>query len=127
MFTDKKHYKNLTRVCLILVYVSFYLVQLNIHFGKASDRSFFSGDFISQRTGDNTHETLNSEHQKESKVVGFRLNKRFHPSYLFFAPEVLQNLVKYSFCIETTLLNETQPLANFSFNAASLRGPPAIV
>lgn len=127
MFTNNRYFKNLTRVCLIGVYVSFYMVQLNVHFGKIPEVSFFTGDFISQQSDQSNHQLLNKDKNKDSKAVSFRLNKRFHPSHLFTAPEVLQNLIAYSFHIETELLNDTQPLTSFSFNSPSLRGPPAIV
>jgi len=127
MFTNNRYFKNLTRVCLIGVYVSFYMVQLNVHFGKIPEVSFFTGDFISQQSDQSNHQLLNKDKHKDSKAVSFRLNKRFHPSHLFTAPEVLQNLIAYSFHIETELLNDTQPLTSFSFNSPSLRGPPAIV
>ncbi len=127
MFTSNRYYKNLTRACLIGVYVSFYMVQLNVHFGKTAAVSIFTGDFISQQSNHGIQSTLNKDKHKESKALNFRLNKRFHPSHLFTAPEVLQELVIYSFHMETTLLNDTQPLTNFSFNSPSLRGPPVIV
>src|SRR5664279_1446320 len=127
MFTNNRYFKNLTRVCLIGGYVSFYMVQLNVHFGKIPEVSFFTGDFISQQSDQSNHQLLNKDKHTDSKAVSCRLNKRFHPSHLFTAPEVLQNLIAYSFHIETELLNDTQPLTSFSFNSPSLRGPPAIV
>jgi hypothetical protein len=127
MFSSSRHIKNLTRICLILVYVSFFSVQFNLHFGKTPEVSYFTGDFISQQSDNNFHSVLNKGNHKDSGHKGFRLNKRFHPSYLFTAPDVLQDLVNYSFSIETILLNETQPLTNFSFNFPSLRGPPSVV
>jgi len=127
MLSSKRHFKNLTRVCLILVYVSFYMVQLNMHIGRPPTVSFLTGDFNTQPTDKDFHPVLCKDSHKDSKIAGFRLNKRFHPSHLFSAPDVLQDLVEYSFTIQTTLLNETQPLTNFSFNAPSLRGPPQVV
>ena len=127
MFTTNRHIRNLTRACLILVYVSFFSVQLNLHFGGIPAVSFFTGDFISQRSDKAVHSILTKDRHKDSKSTCFRLNKRFHPSHLFTAPELIQDLVKHSFSIETALLNETQPLTSFSFNAPSLRGPPARV
>ncbi len=126
MFSSSRHLKNLTRACLILVYLSFSLVQFNVHFGRIPTVSYFTGDFISQQS-DNSHSVLTKGNHKDSRHEGFRLNKRFHPSYLFTTPDGLQDLVNYSFNIRVTLLNETQPLTNYSFNAPSLRGPPAIV
>lgn len=127
MFSSSRHLKNLTRVCLILVYVSFFSVQFNVHFGKIPSVSFFTGDFISQQSDNNLHSVSDKGNHKDSRHTGFRLNKRFHPSYLFTAPDVLQDLVNYSFSIQVILRNETQPLANYSFNTSSLRGPPSFV
>src|SRR5450432_1921134 len=97
--------------------MSFFSVQLNLHFGKTPAVSFFTGDFISQQSDKTPHSVLAKDHHRDSKATRFRLNKRFHPSHLFTC----------SFMIRETLLNETQPLTSFSFNAPSLRGPPAIV
>ena len=113
-----------SKACLILVYVSFFSVQLNLHFGKAPAVSFFTGDFISQQADKTAHSVVSKDGHKDSKSKCFRLNKRFHPSHLFTAPDVIQDLVKNSFSIETALVNESQPLTSFSFNAPSLRGPP---
>jgi len=109
-----------------MVYFSFYIVQLNVYAHQASQDPFFSGN-------DNLHHSykgscgyLKKEARNQSGAVSFRLNKRFHPEYLFIAPQVLNDLVKNSFLIDAVLLNETQPLSNFSFNSPSLRGPPAV-
>src|SRR5450631_192371 len=123
MFTSNRHVRNLTRACLILVYVSFFSVQLNLHFGGIPTVSFFTGDFISQQSDKTVLSVLNKDSHKDSKLKCFRLNKRFHPSHLCTAPELVLDLVIHSFRIEAALLNETQPLTSFSFNAPSLRGP----
>jgi hypothetical protein len=127
MFTSNRHIRNLSRVCLIGVYVSFFSVQLNLHFGGTPAVSFFTGDFISQHSDKTFHSVQSKNNHKDSKSKCFRLNKRFHPSHLFTAPDVLQDLVAFSFRIQTALINETQPLTSFSFNSPSLRGPPAPV
>jgi hypothetical protein len=127
MFIDNRHIKIISRVCLIGIYVAFFSVQLNLHFGAEPAVSFFTGDFISQQSNKTFHSVLSKDNHKDSKSKCFRLNKRFHPSHLFTAPDVLQDLVKYSFSIESPLLNDTQPLTSFSFNSPSLRGPPAQV
>lgn len=127
MFTDNRYIKIISRGFLIGIYVSFFSVQLNLHVGDAPVVSFFTGDFISQQSIHTDHVVLSKDHHKDAKCNGFRLNKRFHPSDLFMAPDVLQDLVKYNFRIQTALLNESQPLASFSFNSPSLRGPPTPV
>jgi hypothetical protein len=127
MHTINRYSKLFTRTCLILVYLSFYLVQLNVHFGVTPVRSIFSGDFVSQNSVKGSHSTIEKSKHKDSKSAGFRLNKRFHPEYLSTAPELLQDLVRLSFRIQIVLLNDEQPLTSFSFNAPSLRGPPVVV
>ena len=127
MLKINRHCGVRTKICLILVYVSFYLVQLDVHFGPTPGPSFFSSDYASEHSDKVSNTFLNKNIHKGSKPASFRLNKRFHPEYLFTVPEVLQDLVKYSFRIQTSLLNETQPLTNFSFNSPSLRGPPQVV
>ena len=127
MFTRNRHVRNFTRACLILVYLAFFSVQLNLHFDGTPAVSFFTGDFISHQSGKTFHSVLSKNNHKDSRSICFRLNKRFHPSHLFTAPDVLQDLVTYSFSIQTALLNETQALTSFSFNGPSLRGPPAQV
>jgi len=127
MLIINRYYRILTRACLILVYVSFYLVQLNVHLSGNPGVSFFSGDSVAQNSNKGFSLVLSRKHHNEPGTHGFRLNKRFHPSYLYTNPVILQDLVKYSFGIKTLLLNETQPLTNFSFNSPSLRGPPQVV
>ena len=127
MHAIRKYSKLFTRVNLVLVYLSFYLVQLNVHFGSTPVRSIFSSDFVSQNTGKGSVAVIEKNKHKDSRSTGFRLNKRFHPEYLSTAPEMLQDLIRQSFCMETPLLNDEQPLTSFSFNSPALRGPPAVV
>ncbi len=115
-----------SRVCLILVYTSFYLVQLSVYAHQESQVSFFSGNDKIHHSYKGSNASLKKEARNQSKTVSFRLNKRFHPEYLFIAPQVLTDLVKNIFWIQSVLLNEAQPLSYYSFNSPSLRGPPAI-
>jgi len=115
-----------SKVCLILVYISFYLVQLNVYAHQASQDSFFSGNDNIHHSYKGSGYSLKKEARNQSKPISFRLNKRFHPEYLFIAPQALNNLVGNIFWIQTVLLNEAQTLSNFSFNSPSFRGPPAI-
>jgi hypothetical protein len=116
-----------TKVCLILVYISFYLVQLSVYSSQAPRDSFFSTYYIVHHPHLDANISVKKDTHKEHKIASFRLNKSFHPKYFFTAPVTLNDLVKYSFSIQTVLMNETQPLTSFSFNSPSLRGPPAIV
>lgn len=115
-----------SKVCLILVYFSFYIVQLNVYAHQASQDSLFLGYVNIHHSYKGSNALLKKEARNQSKTVSFRLNKRFHPEYVFIAPQTLNDLVKNSFLIDAVLLNEAQPLSNFSFNSPSLRGPPAV-
>ena len=127
MLTINRYCQSSARICLILVYMSFYMVQLNLHFGVPPGTSFFSGDFVSQYSGGSSGSFSYKHKHKESRSISFRLNKRFHPSHLFTAPEKIEVLVRQGYRIQSVLLNEEQPLTNFFFNSPSLRGPPAII
>jgi hypothetical protein len=115
-----------SKVCLILVYISFYLVQLNVYAHQASQDSFFPGNNGIHYSYKGFNGSWKKEARNQSQKNSFRLNKRFHPEYLFIAPKALNDSVKNIFGIQTVLLNEAQPLSNYTFNSPSLRGPPAI-
>ena len=124
MFIKKRFPKLSTKGYLILVYLAFYLVQLDIHFTALHTASFFSDGYSLSSSNKNSEPSLGKEAHQDTKTVSFRLNKRFHPENLFLAPFVLQDLIKHSFCIRTVLLNEQELSTNNSFNSPSLRGPP---
>ena len=114
-----------SKVCLILVYISFYFVQLSLYSSQAAQLSLFSENSVIHFHKDS--DTVVKDSHNESKPVCFRLNKRFQPKCFFTAPTVLNDLVIYYFSIQTSFLNVTQLLADFYFNSRSLRGPPAII
>jgi hypothetical protein len=126
MVKMNRHNGIFAKISLILIYVSFYLVQLNVHVGATPRASFFSSDLTSGFCVNHTNANFGKGMHQDSRPVGFRLNKRFHPEHHFIAPDVLQDLVLYSFAIKTVLLNEEQPLKHYSFNSPSLRGPPLV-
>jgi len=127
MFRKKRIPRLSIRVCLILAYLAFYLVQLDVHFTSTRTASFFYDGYPLSSASKNSERLFSKETHGNTKQVSFRLNKRFHPENLFLAPVVLQDLIKHSFSIQTVLLNEQQPLTNYSFNSPSLRGPPRLV
>jgi hypothetical protein len=116
-----------TRLILCLVYLSFFLVQFNVHIGDVPPVSFFTGDFNAPYQNNISKNIRSKNICSDSRPVYFRLNKRFHPEDHFVAPEKIQDLVKFSFGIRVVLLNDTQPLTSYLFNSPSLRGPPAVV
>jgi len=111
-----------------LIYLSFFLVQFDIHLsGSARDISFFSSDYSSVNNG---HLTLSPKHSglsKESRQPSFKLNKRFHPAHFFTAP-------LFYIVLEQPLVQRPQapPISeicptNLLVNYPSHRGPPAVV
>ena len=127
MFRKKSIPRLSIRACLILAYLAFYLVQLDVHFTSTRTASFFYDGYSLSSANKNSEHSFCKETHRNTKQANFRLNKRFHPENLFLAPVVLQDLIKYSFRIRTVVLNEQQPLTNYSFNSPSLRGPPRMV
>ncbi len=111
-----------------LVYLSFFLVQFNVHSGACPQKlSYFSSDYS---MANNSHPTQSDDQwmvHKNTRHSGFKFNKRFHPEKLLTAPKLAQTEVYFCYHIITPLIHEDQPLTQFSFNSPSLRGPPAIV
>jgi hypothetical protein len=127
MLRNKKYRHIYSRLILYLVYLSFFLVQFNIHIGGVPPVSFFSGDFNTAYKKNISPSTSGKDICSDTKRIIFRLNKRFHPEYHFVTPELIQDLVKYSFSVQVVPLYETHPLSDYLFNSPSLRGPPAVV
>ena len=110
-----------SRVCLILVYTSFYLVQLSVYAHQESQVSFFSGNDKIHHSYKGSNASLKKEARNQSKTVSFRLNKRFQPEHLFTIPQALPDLVNYSVIFHVVLFNAMQPPANIAFSFPSLR------
>jgi hypothetical protein len=111
-----------------LIYLSFFLVQFDIHLsGSAQNISFFSSDYSSVNSVDQTNSLKHSGLGKESRQPNFKLNKRFHPQQLFTAPNLSMALVQMEFhCHSTPILTGRWP-SNLLFNSPSRRGPPVVV
>jgi len=117
-----------TRACLVLVYLSFFLVQFNVHFnGASSSVSFFATGYNSQFSQEIQHADLHKIAKKDSASSTIKLNKRFHPRNLFIAPEPAYGFIVCPYSIKTILIRADKPLTEFAFNSPSLRGPPPIV
>jgi hypothetical protein len=116
-----------SKVCLILVYLVFYCVQLDIHFDNQRTVSFFSEEYSLRSHHKIAEDVLSKDIHQDTKPVSFRLNKRFHPEDLFTALVALQDFIPYTFSLRTFKLIEQQQLNNYSFNSPSLRGPPWFV
>jgi len=127
MMSINRHGSACIRVFMVLIYLSFFLVQFNIHFSGSSTVSFFSSGYNTEFLQGIRNSYLNKFAHRDSKPSGIKLNKRFHPENLFITPDPVKNLVVYSFSMETMLIHEDQPLTQYDFNSPSLRGPPAVV
>ena len=111
-----------------LIYLSFFLVQFNIHLnGTPREISVFTCDYNPANCAQHNFSTTAGGIHKQTRHAGFKLNKRFHPENLFMAPAQSLVFVEISYRTPVPLLNDEQPLTNYSFNAPSLRGPPVIV
>ena len=121
-------YHSCSKIAAGFIYLSFFLVQLNIHLnGTPNNVSYFSCDYSSinnRAFSSKSNQHLNRTHSKHSNI---KLNKRFHPENLFTLPSVPDMLVEINYNTQTLLVHEEDPLTNYSFNSPSLRGPPAFV
>jgi len=123
--------KFLHNICLKVmagfIYLSFFVVQFNIHLsGTPQNISYFSCDYSSI----NNECSANQNHhliRTDSKHSNFKLNKRFHPERLFAVTSLPDMVVALNYKIQTALVREKDPLTNYSFNSPSLRGPPVLV
>ncbi len=108
------------------IYLSFFLVQFNIHLSGTPDNvSYFSCDYSS--INNTQHSPDRHLIHSNSRHTQFKLNKRFHPKSLFVLPSIPDILVEINYHNQTPLIHEDDPLTNYSFNSPSLRGPPSLV
>jgi hypothetical protein len=124
-----KHiYNILSKILAGFIYLSFFLVQFNIHLnGTPRNFSYFSCDYSSINNTQSSHSDGHHLIHPDSKLSNFKLNKRFHPEKLFTAPVLPDILAVINYQNPTPFIHEDDPLTNYSFNSPSLRGPPAFV
>ena len=116
-----------TRISLVLVYLSFFLVQFNIHLSGPSGVSFFSSGYNSEFSHTVQRTIPNKIAHKDKSSSGIKLNKRFHPQHFFITPEPLNDLTRCCFPIQVMPFEADQPLTQYAYNSPSLRGPPPVV
>jgi hypothetical protein len=110
------------------IYLSFFLVQFNVHLnGLPGDVSYFSSDYSSVNSTHYMGSLSRPGLRKDVKLRGFKLNKRFQPESLVTAPVLPGIFIHIIYSAPVPLLNEDEPLTQYSFNSPSLRGPPAVV
>src|SRR4249920_824181 len=104
-----------SRISLVLVYLSFFLVQFDIHFSGSPSISFFSSGYnaqFSQKTSSGCSDKITN---KDSRRSGIKLNKRFHPQKHFTIQESSSVTVHNPFRANTFILHEDQPVTSSSF------------
>lgn len=110
------------------IYLSFFLVQFNIHLsGTPQNISYFSCDYSSVNNKAYSSQPDHHLVRTDSKHSNFKLNKRFHPERLFTVTTVADTVVEFNYKTQTALVHAEDPLTNYSFNSPSLRGPPMVV
>src|SRR5450432_2389314 len=92
-------YQSFAKILTGFIYLSFFLVQFNIHLnGTPGDISYFSSGYSSVQYNPNSYSTSSHiDSRKESKLVKFKLNKRFHPSSFFTTPELTKILIDLTY------------------------------
>jgi hypothetical protein len=113
----------LAKLPLLLLYISFFIVQLFYNFDIASRPA----DTASISLHKNNPETVKKATIPAGKKISFRMNKRYHPQ-----PAVTCNLIiiKPVICYVTSKLHvhySTGFIPSSTPPAHSLRGPPAVV
>ncbi|HEY2347722.1 MAG TPA: hypothetical protein VGH64_01840 [Puia sp.] len=124
--SKKTLYHIFSKTAAGFIYLSFFLVQFNFHLrGTPKNVSYFSCDYSS--INNSHHLSDRSLIHSNSRHTHFKLNKRFHPKNQFTLPTKEDHLVKFSYRIQSPLVEEQDPLTNYSFNSPTLRGPPSFV
>ncbi len=120
--------KAISKMVTGLIYLSFFLVQFDIHLsGSTQDISFFSSDYSSINNGRQALYPRHSGLAKDSRHHGLKLNKRFHPKHLFIAPISSMAEVEMVFQIYSTPIHTGECPTDLLFNSPSRRGPPIVV
>jgi hypothetical protein len=121
-------YHSCSKIAAAFIYLSFFLVQFNIHLnGTPENISYFSCDYSSINNKAYSSNSNNHLIRTNSKHSNFKLNKRFHPERLFTVTSLPDMLVELNYKTQSPLVHQEDPLTNYPFNSPSLRGPPAIV
>jgi hypothetical protein len=127
MLSINKYCGIFSRITLVLVYVSFFLVQLNIHFSGSPVVSFFSSGYNSSLSQKISHPYSSNLTHRDSGRNGIKLNKRFHPQKLFITPGPSRDLTRSFFNIQHFFIHQDQLLPKSFLLSPSLRGPPEMV
>jgi hypothetical protein len=116
------------KILIVLIYLSFFLVQFNIHMnGSPLNISYFSSDYSSINCNKYTKTTQQIGKHNDDRPAGFKLNKRFHPEDLFTVLVISTLIRKIIFRIQAPQVLEEWPLTFYSYNSSLLRGPPSVV
>lgn len=111
-----------------IIYLSFFLVQLDIHLGGApQDISYFSCDYYTVTEYQAVKHSRNFEICKKPRPVHFRLNKRFQPEKFFETYFPTENIRLVSTIATVNPLIPQEPVLKNTVETLSRRGPPSLV
>ena len=118
----------LGRLMTGIIYLSFFLVQFDVHLaGSTEDISFFSCDNSTVTEYQAANHARNFEICMKARPIHFSLNKRFHPEK-FYEPFLPGHIAQpVSAISKNTALIPEEPLLEIHPGSFSRRGPPALV
>jgi hypothetical protein len=118
----------LSKLLAGFIYLSFFLVQFDIHFGETpQDFSYFSCDYNAVTEYQAAKHVRNFEVCKKATPIHFLLNKRFHPEKLFFAVSYQERIRPISILTASISFTLPNPILKDLSEPISRRGPPALV
>lgn len=115
----------LGKVCMIPVYLCFFLVQLNVQNNQTASLPFFSVDV--HHSDGNFHINLKQVKHRDAKPPAFRLNKRFQPVTSFSLPIIAGDCLLVVFNTRAFSPDRKEPVRDIHPGSHRLRGPPAVV
>jgi len=126
---NKKH-SNLnwfTKVGILLLYVCFFLGQLNFNYDCGSViREQLAQSFLQNQTKNHCVSSITKADKPNNTKVNLHLNKRFQPEN-FLLGRIVSIPLPLEFLLAKTSFFYTNPiLPNSYFTTCSLRGPPAV-
>lgn len=121
----------LSRGFILLGYLIFSLVQLNVHFnGAPQTASYFSNGYNLENArspvASSGHYIIHKAAGKDGKKFSFRLNRRFYPEYFKVSELSVEGFEPYAISYSYPRI-EIDPNRDLRRPSYGLRGPPAAV
>ena len=127
-FKKHNHFFRLSKVCVLLFYIPFFIVQVfyNFDINRLTGSDPSSSNYKNSTAGQQNIKFGNTDRSPEKKL-NIRLNKRFHPESVPGCMLLTVDVPGY-FSSAVLLSGYTNPILFLSPQLTrSLRGPPAIV